>query len=192
MKRILLYLIFSITYICYGQGIYTFSNKNLNRRSCNTVIYSQSTVQYSNRNNIVAYSSSNIGYSTVNISYQTISSSYNSGSTSTTTGRLGPKKSAERPYSGDAFEDFIDWLRMQTDSNWPGYVDDDYWDEFLSTYPKYEDEVRNWYESYGQKFPGDHEDPFLTPVGEFPIGLLLILMFGYLIYKINNKITKKL
>ncbi len=199
MKRILLYLIFSITYICYGQGIYTFSNKNLNRRSCNTVIYPGSTVQYSNRNNIVTYSSSNIGYSTVNIgystiniSYQTISSSYNPGSTSTTTGRPGPRKSKERPYSGKFLEDLEDWWRIHTDSNWPGYVDDDYWDEFLSTYPKYEDEVRNWYESQGQKFPGDPEDPFLTPVGEFPIGLLLILMFGYLIYKINNKRTKKL
>lgn len=197
MKRILLYLIFSITYICYGQEIYAFSNKNLNRQSCNTVMYSQSTVQYSNRNNIVAYSSSNIGYSTVNIgystiniSYQTISSSYNPESTSTTTGRPGPMKSAERPYSGDAFEDFIDWLRMNIDPNWPSYVDPDYWDEFLADYPEYEDEARNWYESHGQKFPGDPDNPFLTPIGEFPIRLLLILLFGYLFYKIYNKELK--
>jgi len=42
------------------------------------------------------------------------------------------------------------------------------------------------------KWASDPEDPFITPVGEFPIGLLLILMFSYLFYKINNKRTKKL
>ena len=119
-------------------------------------------------------------------------STYTPKASSSYVSRPGPMKSAERPYSGDAFEDFIDWLRMNIDPNWPGYVDPDYWDEFLANYPEYEDEARNWYESHGQKSPGDPEDPFLTPVGEFPIGLLLILLFSYLFYKINNKRTKKL
>ena len=34
-----------------------------------------------------------------------------------------------------------------------------------------------------EKWASDPDDPFLTPVGEFPIGLLLMLMFIYILYR---------
>lgn len=90
----------------------------------------------------------------------------------------GPRKSAQRPFSGNFLEDLVDWWRMNTDSDWPGYVDPDYWDEFLADYPEYEDEARQWYEEQGIHFPGDPDDPFMEPLED---DLLLLSVFA-LIY----------
>ena len=110
-------------------------------------------------------------------------SSYGSGTT-TRGGHPGNvRRSAQRPFSGNFLEDLADWWRMATDSNWPGYVDDDYWEEFLSLYPEYEDEARAWFEEQGRHFPGDPYDPFGDPIGDFPILLLFMLVFAYIYYK---------
>lgn len=103
-------------------------------------------------------------------------STYTPKASSSYVSRPGPMKSAERPYSGDAFEDFIDWLRMNIDPNWPSYVDPDYWDEFLADYPEYEDEVRNWYESHGQT------PPWYVPIGDPDFYIITALLFSYFIY----------
>lgn len=92
-------------------------------------------------------------------------------------------KSPQRPYSGDSFEDLIDWLRINTDPNWPSYVDNDYWDEFLTKYPEYEDEVREWFKNNGKKFPGDPEDPFAQSIGDNIFLYLICILYGYYIYK---------
>lgn len=98
-----------------------------------------------------------------------------------------PRKSAERPYSGELFEDFVDWLRMNTDSDWPSYVDEDYWEEFLAKYPEYEDEARKYFEERGMYFPGDPEDPFAEPLeGEIIVLSLFALVYGINCYK-NRK-----
>ena len=65
----------------------------------------------------------------------------------------GPRKSPQRPFSGNLWEDFTDWLRMNTDENWPSYVDDDYWEEFLAQYPEYADEAEQWFEEHGKTPP---------------------------------------
>ena len=95
----------------------------------------------------------------------------------------GPRKSPQRPYSGNFFEDLADWWRINTDSNWPSYVDEDYWEEFLAEYPEYEDEARAWFESQGLHFPGDPDDPFLDPIGEPYILLGLALLYGAYSYR---------
>ena len=108
-------------------------------------------------------------------------STYTPKASSSYVSRPGPMKSAERPYSGDAFEDFIDWLRMNIDPNWPSYVDHDYWDEFLADYPEYEDEARNWYESHGQT------PPWYVPIGDTDFYLITALLFSYFIYTYMKK-----
>ena len=89
----------------------------------------------------------------------------------------GPRKSAQRPFSGNFLEDLADWWRMVTDSDWPGYVDEDYWDEFLAAYPEYENEARNWYENQGMHFPGDPDDPYPTPIGNSLVLLIFLLIW---------------
>lgn len=82
-----------------------------------------------------------------------------------------PRRSAERPFSGNWLEDFVDWLRIQTDSDWPGYVDEDYWEEFLQNYPEYTDEVLEWYREQGK------DPPWLVPIGDYKILFLLAVLY---------------
>lgn len=93
-----------------------------------------------------------------------------------------PRKSPERPYDpNEGFLEYLeDWARMKGwglayDSNWPSYVDEDYWEEFLEEYPEYYDEAEQWFINHNQ-IP-----PWQTPVGDVPIILLLLfaLLFSY-------------
>lgn len=110
---------------------------------------------------------------------------YSTGSSGTRPG--GPIRSPQRPYSGNFLEDLADWWRMTTDSNWPGYVDEDYWEEFLTAYPEYKDEARAWFESQGKHFPGDPDDPFADPLEDD----LLVLSIIAGIYFISKYIKRK-
>lgn len=101
---------------------------------------------------------------------------YTPGANRGSKGGGGPRKSAQRPFSGNFLEDFADWMRMNIDPNWPGYVDPDYWDEFLEEYPEYADEAEQWFNDHGQT------PPWQTPIGE-PDGLFYMLYF-YAVYKV--------
>ena len=83
----------------------------------------------------------------------------------------GPRKSPQRPYSGNWLEDLADWIRIQTDEDWPSYVDDDYWEEFLDQYPEYKDDVEQWFEDHG-KTP-----PWLLPIGSENVLFLFELFY---------------
>lgn len=112
---------------------------------------------------------------------------YNHGYHSTTYNevyRPGIRKSKERPYSGNWIEDFSDWLRMQTDANWPSYVDDDYWEQFLSEYPEYADEAEEWFNNHGQT------PPWQVPIGE-PTSLLYILSIYTVFKRVKYKYRRK-
>lgn len=116
----------------------------------------------------------NINYNSISYKY---SPSYKPALTNT---KPRIAKSPQRPYDGDSFEDLIDWLRINTDPNWPSYVDEDYWSEFLTKYPEYEDEVREWYKNHGKKFPGY---PFAQSIGDNIFLYLICILYGYYIYK---------
>lgn len=105
---------------------------------------------------------------------------YSTGSSGTRHG--GPRRSPQRPYSGNFLEDLADWWRITTDSNWPGYIDDDYWEEFLAAYPEYEDEARAWFESQGKHFPGDQDDPFANPLEDDLLVLNIITGIYFMIH----------
>ena len=142
------------------------------------------TTNYSNGNyNSTVYKSFNSSLNTKHYGYnnQTLFGNGNPSSI----GNIGRniRRSAQRPFSGNFLEDLADWWRMMTDSDWPGYVDDDYWEEFIALYPEYEEEARNWFESQGLGFPADPDDPFLDPIGDFPLLALISFLFIYIITK---------
>ena len=100
----------------------------------------------------------------------------------------GPKRSKERPFSGNVLEDFQDWLRMNGifgvgyDANWPGYVDGDYWEQFIEDYPEYRDYAENWFRDQGQNPPWLPDDPFPTPIGDCMVPFLTLLL-AYVSFK---------
>lgn len=175
-----------------------------------TSVYGNNSIPYSNSHNIyssipVEQTYRGIGYSTnysngqfnskvykssmTTLEYQNrvFTGTYNPGSTSTTTGRPGPMKSAERPYSGGTFEDFIDWLRMNTDPNWPSYVDPDYWDWFLENYgDEYGEYVEQWFDIH----PDAQNNLFKTPIGDTIVPLLILLLL-YMFYDLFIRHTLK-
>jgi hypothetical protein len=138
-----------------------------------TTNFNQSNNQFRNVN----YYSIKIQYNT---SYIPISEYTPQGSNLT-----GPRRSPERPFSGNWLEDLEDYARMNGilgfgyDPDWPGYVDEDFWEQFLSVYPEYEPYARQWFESHGQHFP---LDPYADPILDLPIGLFVVLMIGYCFY----------
>lgn len=87
-----------------------------------------------------------------------------------------PKRSPQRPYSGGTLEDFLDWLRINTDGDWPSYVDEDYWEEFLAQYPEYYDQAEQWFISHGQT------PPWQTPIGN-PSVVLTLFCVIYVSFK---------
>jgi hypothetical protein len=99
--------------------------------------------------------------------------------------------SAERPYSGNWLEDLEDYIRMhggiftKPDPNWPSYVDLEYWEEFLGTYPEYQDEVKDYFEQH----PNAPNNPFRVSLLDDTVGILILLLRGiaYLIYKFKFK-----
>lgn len=95
----------------------------------------------------------------------------------------GPRRSKERPYSGSFLEDLADWWRINTDSDWPSYVDDDYWDDFLNDYPEYQNEAEQWFEEHGQT------PPWLVPIGQPAILILFLICYTFYIIKRNKKET---
>ena len=115
---------------------------------------------------------------------------YSPGSSGTRPG--GPRRSPERPFSGKLLEDLEDYARMNGilgfgyDPDWPGYVDEGFWEQFLSVYPEYEPYARQWFESHGQHFP---LDPYADPILDLPIGLFVVLMIGYCFYRKRKTVS---
>lgn len=211
-------LLFSIT--INGQGIYCTSNSQYKiYRGRVTSAYNNSTYNSVNKNSNVMYSGSNIGYSTVNFGYRTISSSYNTvnvyqpGTTKPSPRRITVYNgNGETEQTPGGNKDSSSWLYMQdNEGNW--YCSKDNGNTWLKWQEKDYSGAFWWIEyaidviagntetwstspttppENSSHWTSDPDDPFLTPVGEFPIGLLLLLMLGYLFYKINNKRTKKL
>lgn len=198
MKRFIICNILLLLYtICFAQMYETTSAPLRTRQIGYTTNYGYSFNQSScgvtpiHANNITFRSVNNHTYSNFRYTNTYMPISTYRGSTSSYGNRPGggPRKSAQRPFSGNFLEDLADWWRIYTDSDWPGYVDEDYWDEFLAAYPEYEDEAREWYENQGMHFPGDPDDPFMEPIGEFPIALLLLLIFGYVYYRKRKTVS---
>lgn len=145
-----------------------------------------------------------IGYSTVrcgqttNTKYYNVNNYYKMNSYTPSYGNTpqygsGPRKSKEKP---DPDNNFWDWLRMNGifgvgyDSDWPSYVDDDYWEWFLENYPEYQDEAEQWFEEHGQSFPWEPDDPYLTPINSK--GMVLFLLIAGICYQsVRNKKYKK-
>lgn len=103
--------------------------------------------------------------------------------------------SAERPFSGKLLEDWEDYVRMNPtilwyenyDSDWPSYVDADYWKEFLDKYPKYYNEVKEYFDDPNHSnYPNN---PFRVSLLDDAAGILVLLIGGiaYLIYKFKFK-----
>ena len=90
----------------------------------------------------------------------------------------GPRKSSQRPFSGNWLEDLEDWTRMNGilgfgyDENWPSYVDDDYWLQFLSEYPEYESEAEKYFVDRGQT------PPWKVPIGD-PVVLTIFALLAF-------------
>lgn len=99
------------------------------------------------------------------------------------------RRSPQRPYSGGSGEDFLDWLRINFTSDWPQYVDDDYWDELKSIDTDAYDYAVQWFEKQGKHFPEDQDDPFADPIGNFPIELLVLLILGYVYYRKRKTVS---
>ncbi len=89
-----------------------------------------------------------------------------------------------------------DWDRMLHDPEWPSYVDPEYWEEFLSEYPEYYDEVYEYY----QNNPTADNNPFYDPEPEDPIempltddigaiiGMILMgIAYGILVYRVRRE-----
>lgn len=105
-----------------------------------------------------------------------------------------PRKSPQRPDpnndDGDDWrmnDDYSTWQRIwgaifdndyeSYDSNWPSYVEPDYWEWFLENYPEYKDYVEQWFEQH----PDAPNNPFKTPIGDNLV--LLIFLALWCIYK---------
>lgn len=90
----------------------------------------------------------------------------------------GPRRNPQRPFSGNWLEDLEDWTRMNGifgigyDENWPSYVDNDYWLQFLSEYPEYENEAEKYFVDRGQT------PPWKTPIGD-PIVLIMFALLAF-------------
>lgn len=176
-KLLLTYVLLIFTLICNAQAQESYRRIGYTTTYGNT--FSTQTISNTNfqsvnihKNNPVIQSGNyTSGLYKVNPSYKPV----------TSCGKPGIKKSPQRPYSGNILEDLADWWRINTDANWPSYVDDDYWETFLAENPGYEEEVREWFEEHGQKFPGDPEDPYPTPIGNSFV--LIIFLFIWVIYK---------
>lgn len=174
MKKLILSLfILILSDVCLGNGSF----------------YTQSNQMGSEQKYRIGYSTkygNSFGQSTVAPNYQMQRIQrpvYTTTNYYSTAVSAGPRRSAQRPFSGNFFEDLTDWWRMNTDSNWPSYVEDDYWEEFLALYPEYEDEARQWFDDHNQHFPTDPDDPMPAPVGTCPIGLFILLCIVYSIHK---------
>ena len=166
-----------------------------------------------NFNSSVYQTHSNFGYTTLHrnnyTTVHTYSGTYHPGNTSRP-GASHPRRvtvyngSGETDQTPGGNSDSSDWLYMQDgDGNWycskDGGITWYKWEE-----KSYGSGILGWLEYLGDLFAGttetwsttpttppensshwasDPDDPFLTPVGEFPISLLLIMIFGYAYYK---------
>lgn len=175
MKKLILSLFICVlSTFCYGNEQMYYHKDNEGLEQTKRIGY---TTNYGN------------GFGSVNRTYKfntgmqtSLTSNYYSG-TYTPYTSSGPRKSKERPYSGDAFEDFLDGLRIAFTSDWPKYVDDDYWDDLKSIDPDAYNYAVSWFESQGKHFPGDPDDPFADPLSDAPIPFIIILICCYVYYK---------
>lgn len=117
-----------------------------------------------------------------------LNSNYNTGYSGA--GRPGgPRRSPERP---DPDNSWSDWWRMNAwdwlggDSNWPEYVDDDYWSIFWELYgdSEYGDYAQEWWE---QNHPGE-TPPWAVPIGDPGIAPLILATSLYIFIKRRKRI----
>lgn len=80
-----------------------------------------------------------------------------------------------------------DWVRIHgspwgiiapPDENWPSYVDPEYWEEFLSEYPEYKDDV----EEYFEQNPEAPNNPFRLSLLDDTAGILILLLGGVYLF----------
>lgn len=89
---------------------------------------------------------------------------------------VGSIKSPQRPFSGNWLDDLEDWTRMNGilglgyDENWPSYVDEDYWLQFLSEYSEYENEAEKYFVDRGQA------PPWKVPIGNSTVLIIFTLL----------------
>lgn len=91
------------------------------------------------------------------------------------------RRSPEHP---DPDHDWRDWWRMNMwdllggDSDWPSYVDEDWWDWFFENYgDEYGDYVKEYYNTY----PDTPNNPYKTPIGDMPWILGGMFIIAYII-----------
>lgn len=198
MRNFLLYIVLFVSAAGYGQMYSTANGRSRRTDHYRSSYGTSSSYGYSSGSQRIGYTkhtgytTSYTGYSTLGVGRSVItpsaygrtdghSSGEGYGSTPTFSGR---KKSPERPDPGN---NVWDWLRMNGflgygyDEKWPDYVDGDYWEEFLTNYPKYKTYVEEWFAAH----PEAPNNPFTktSPVGDIPWVMMLILGAGYCVYR---------
>lgn len=89
-----------------------------------------------------------------------------------------------------------DWVRIHgspwgiiapPDENWPSYVDEDYWEEFLSEYPEYKDDVKNYFDNH----PYAPNNPFrlslIDDIGAIMGMILMGIAYGVFAYRMRRQ-----
>lgn len=101
--------------------------------------------------------------------------------------------SAQRPYSGNWLEDLEDYIRIhggiftKPDTLWVSYVDPDYWEEFLSDYPGYYDEVKNYFDNHPDALNNPFRLSLIDDIGAI-IGMILMgIAYGIFAYRMRRQ-----
>lgn len=193
MKRYLIYILLIISSICYGQ-IYNTANSNIQYNNFQTTNYYNQPIRENSYEN---YNNSKFGYRT-STGYSTYKEDFKLGSICsgetyyTPSYSRGPKR-----VSGTGW---LDWIMWGVHHDVPSSASNEDMNAYYNAWKNNKGlSWEDWYSSaYGSdsdpEGPPSPENPYANPIGEFPIGLLLILLFSYLFYKvkINNKRTMKL
>lgn len=204
MKRFLLYILLIINLMCYGQH-YTmhstsmYNIEKINQPTIHTSNYGYTTKYgYVQNNDIQDFY--NYDYNS-NLTYNSYESAYESDYSHPGKPRraIGDHESGSETITVDGYTAIISW---SVDANIIGLIywtitysdgtQETYWGSKSSAINHAKSVAREKAREKAEKMASHPDDPFADPVGEFPIGLLLILMFSYLFYKINNKRTKNL
>lgn len=103
----------------------------------------------------------------------------------------GPKRSREKPNPDYSI---ADWWHMNMpdilggNSDWPSYVEPEYWEWFLENY---EDDYGNYVREYFARYPDTPNNPFKTSVGDPSLFVILGLLFLWIVFDILKHVTKK-
>jgi len=103
--------------------------------------------------------------------------------------------SKERPFSGKLLEDWEDYVRMNPtilwyenyDSDWPSYVDADYWKEFLNEYPKYYNEVKNYFDEHPEYDNNPFRVSLIDDIGAIMGMILMGIAYGVFAYRVRRQ-----